>query len=380
MKKLIGFVFAILLLIIGILGIYHFYKLENARNLLNSTIDVYRKGRREEAITALNKIAGDYNYPVVKGYVYLLLGDIYYDAENIKKSIEYYNQITKDLGMKEIKKVYYQAHVRIAGIYLKLLKSKKIEDKNELILKKIYELESLIKENEKPLRSHPVNLKNILYYFESIAFKPEIYIPDIDESIDQLKTELGYLYFYAGNTKKAEDYFKEVDNTYAKLGLARIYLLTGRRERALELLYDIKEFVPDKAPIELYYDELFRYANDLFKKAFYEEAIFYFKKISLKMPDTLYSELSLYKLANYYYDRNEYKPALKYINSLISNSIYAKDQNGFILKGIIMYKTGNYNEALQIFNNFLKRYPSSRRKSEVREWKALCERSIKYLN
>jgi len=188
------------------------------------------------------------------------------------------------------------------------------------------------------------------------------------------------LYFYAGNTKKAEDYFKEVDNTYAKLGLARIYLLTGRRERALELLYDIKEFVPDKAPIELYYDELFRYANDLFKKAFYEEAIFYFKKISLKMPDTLYSELSLYKLANYYYDRNEYKPALKYINSLISNSIYAKDQNGFILKGIIMYKTGNYNEALQIFNNFLKRYPSSRRKSEVRDWKALCERSIKYLN
>jgi len=380
MKKLIGFVFAIFLLIIGILGIYHFYKLENVRNLFNSAIDVYRKGKREEAITALNKIGGDYNYPVVKGYVYLLLGDIYYDAENIKKSIEYYNQITKDLGMKEIKKVYYQAHVRMAGIYLKLLKSKKIEDKDELILKKIYELKSLIKENEKPLRSHPVNLKNILYYFESIAFKPEIYIPDIDESIDQLKTELGYLYFYAGNTKKAEDYFKEVDNTYAKLGLARIYLLTGRRERALELLYDIKEFVPDKALIELYYDELFRYANDLFKKAFYEEAIFYFKKISLKMPDTLYSEFSLYKLANYYYDRNEYKLALKYISSLISNSIYAKDQDGFILKGIIMYKTRNYNEALQIFNNFLKRYPSSMRKSEVREWKALCERSIKYLN
>lgn len=380
MKKLIGFVFALLLLGVGFMGIYHFYNLEKAKTIFDEAIKNYRNEKIKEALKGLETLIENYNYPVVDGHALLVEGDIYYSTGNIKKAIECYDRVITDKKLMKIKRVYYQANIRIARIYRIFLKNKKIDRNSNLLKKEILELERLLREDVEPSGYNQLTLKGILSRLESIAFKPEFELPDVNESIDQLKTELGYLHFYSGNLKAADDYFKNSKNPYAKLGLARVYLAKGKREEALKLLYDIKDFDPTGKPGELYYDELFRYANELYKKSFYEEAIFYFKKISSKVPDSVYSELSLYTLAKYYYDRKDYKRALGYISTLLSNSTNFKDQDGLILKGIIMYKTKNFRTALNTFSNILKKYPSSPRKYEVKEWKELCERAIKYLN
>jgi len=64
----------------------------------------------------------------------------------------------------------------------------------------------------------------------------------------------------------------------------------------------------------------------------------------------------------------------------LSNGVAVSDEDALMLKGYIFYDRREFIRALKIFNEFIKRYPRSEKLSSAREWTAMCERSIKYLD
>jgi tetratricopeptide (TPR) repeat protein len=112
----------------------------------------------------------------------------------------------------------------------------------------------------------------------------------------------------------------------------------------------------------------------------YNESIDIYLKIISLSHDSKYAEFSSYKLATYYYALGDYKNAHRYVDVTLTNKIILKDEDSYLLKGYIYYDVREYYRALKIFDDFPKRFPQSQMTQSAKEWKAMCERSIKYLS
>jgi outer membrane protein assembly factor BamD (BamD/ComL family) len=67
------------------------------------------------------------------------------------------------------------------------------------------------------------------------------------------------------------------------------------------------------------------------------------------------------------------------IDKLLANGVSLKDPDALMMKGFIYYDKREFVRALKVFKEFIKRYPQSEMVPQAREWKAMTERSIKYI-
>ncbi len=204
-------------------------------------------------------------------------------------------------------------------------------------------------------------------------------IIDNDTIIDELNTELGFLYLKAQKYEMAEETFTGLDSNVAQFGLARVYIDTGNYKRGMDILENLLAHNTTGKLSAYYLYNLYEYAEILFEKKLFNESIALYKNLLLHAPNSIYAELASYKLATYYYGKGNYKDALQFIDKTMSNQRSEKDEDAYLLKGFIYYDDRDFVRALKVFNNFPKRFPESTKLNTARDWEEMCERSIKYL-
>ncbi len=228
--------------------------------------------------------------------------------------------------------------------------------------------------------SSPRDLRSVLISFFSFNFDLAVRVPEPFVLLDEVESELGFLYLRTGRYDEAEEVFSKVDTPVGMFGLSKVYLNSGQQDKGIILLEKLMEF-DTTGKVRVYYvQEAFKYAVNLYKEEKYKEAQRIFNKIQKEFKNTLYSELSLYYLARYYYEANKFDDALKSIDKILSNAVDTKNEDAQLIKGYIYFDRQDFIQALKIFNDFLKRYPDSNSTRTAKEWKAMCERSIKYLS
>jgi len=81
----------------------------------------------------------------------------------------------------------------------------------------------------------------------------------------------------------------------------------------------------------------------------------------------------------YYYRTKRYDRSLAYVEKILGNGAPFKDEEALLLKGFVYYDKRDFLRALKTFDAFIRQYPGGGQVQKAREWKAMSERSIKYL-
>jgi len=384
MKKAILILLALLLIGGGVYGTNYFMKLETAEKLIDQAILDFREKKYEMASNNLKTVISKFDLGIVLAPVYYLLGQVYTEGNLYQQAFKSYTEILGDQRLENQKLWKYQALIAIS----RLFRRKQVETSPEKILALKKYMHELIEGKEKKssiavTHSTGQTYEKVVSFLQKICsfnFQPDLEIPSEEYLIETLKVELGYLYLQNRDYQSAREMFFFIDNQSAKLGLARVYLETGEKDKALFILEELKDYDKSGKIEALYAREAFIYAEELYKAKKYSQAEEIFNKVIKTVPDSELVELALYYMARYNYEQKAYSAALKYIEQIMSNVSSLKDEEAQLLKGYINYHRGDYQAALNSFNQFIRMFPHSRKIKIAYQWKSLCERAIKYLN
>ncbi len=381
MKK--GFLILLILIFIfvGIYGTSYFLKLKRAEQKLNDALLLISEGNHKSAIEKLKEIIASSEYPIVKAAATYILGDAYERNQEYTKSIETHQSLISDPRLTEKGKWHVQSVLSLSRMYRQGVSSV-TPQKTELLHNYLESLIDTVKEEkvrEQSGQSLEEELKDIVDYLLKQSFSLSIQDLSYDELLVSLQTELGLLLLQEKEYERAESILSRLDAPLARFGLARLYLETGQERKGISLLEDLLQY-DNTGKIKSYYiTAVFYYAENLYSNKDYLEAVPLFMKIIEREKDTEYSESSLYYVAMYHYRSKTYTDSIKYIDRILSNAVLTKDEEAHLLKGYIYYDRRDFIQALKVFHNFLSKYPYSERAKTAYEWKAMCERSLKYL-
>jgi len=384
MKKAILVFLALLLIGGGLYGTNYFLKLNTAETMINQSIHDLEEGKYDNAESKLKQIISQFNSELILAPAYYLLGQVYTEQGLYSQALNMYNEIITNRIFVNQKLWKYQALISISRLY----RRKMIETSEQMISDfKEYIVELLEEREEKSNKTLSIGQGNfyekIYSFFQAIlsfTFRPNLNIPSEEILLQTLKTELGYMYLENHEYQAARKMFLLVDNQLARLGLARIYLETGEKDKGLLILEELKDYDSSGKIKALYVKEAFFYAENLYRSKKYTQAEEIFKKVFETVPNSDLADQALYYIALYHYDQKDYVSALKYIDHIMLNSSGLRNEDAQLLKGYINYHTRDFKSALRAFNQFINMFPYSRNIKKAYEWKMLCERAIKYLN
>lgn len=382
MKKGFLLFFTLLLIFSGVYGAYYFQKLKKAETSINNSIIYIHEGKYDEALDKLKDIIAQYEFGIVRAPALYLLADTYEKTGQYDSAIATHRALITNEKFARSGNWYIQSLISISKLYRKGII--KISNQQIEIIENYLELiRERIKKKLESENTDPESLaEDIMIVVRSfLSFNYNIAIKEIsqEELFIELETELGFLYLMTGKYDDAKEIFLKMNTPVSKFGLARSYLESGEEKKGIFLLEKLIKYDTTGKVQAYYLKETFKYAEHLYKMKRYDEAMVVFNSIKSEFENTRYSELSLNYLAKYYYNKNN-AIAVKYIDKIISNSVHIKDEEALLLKGYIYYDKRNFLKALKVFNDFIKRFPKSDKISTAREWKAMCERSIKYLD
>lgn len=383
MKK--GFFIIVILIFIfaSIYGVYYYQQLQKAENALNESIINLRENNYEDALVILKNVLLHYDFAIVKAPALYLLADTYEHLGEYGRAIEYHKTLIANKKLYRAGYWYVQSLVSISRLYRKgIIKASRQQNITLIRYSRLVRarLKNQIAWGNLDPESSPRDLRSVLISFFSFNFDLAVRVPEPFVLLDEVESELGFLYLRTGRYDEAEEVFSKVDTPVGMFGLSKVYLNSGQQDKGIILLEKLMEF-DTTGKVRVYYvQEAFKYAVNLYKEEKYKEAQRIFNKIQKEFKNTLYSELSLYYLARYYYEANKFDDALKSIDKILSNAVDTKNEDAQLIKGYIYFDRQDFIQALKIFNDFLKRYPDSNSTRTAKEWKAMCERSIKYLS
>ena len=381
MKKGLLILLILIFIFVGIYGTSYFLKLQRAEQELNDALLLISEGKYKNAIEQLKDIIASYEYPIVKAPATYILGDAYEMDGEFKKAIETHQSLIADPRLSEKGKWHIQSVLSLSRMYRQGVSST-TPQRTELLKNYLESLIDTIKEKkmrEGNGKSVEEELKDLFDYLLKRSFSLSIQDLSYDELLLSVQTELGLLLLQEKEYEKAESILTRLDVPLARFGLARLYLETGQERKGILLLEDVLQY-DNTGKIKNYYvTAVFHYAENLYSRKEYSEAISLFMKIIEYEKNSEYSESSLYYVARYYYRVKKYTESLNYINRTLANAVPTKDEEAYLLKGYIYYDRRDFLNALKVFHDFLRKYPYSERAKTAYEWKAMCERSLKYL-
>jgi outer membrane protein assembly factor BamD (BamD/ComL family) len=383
MKKGFLLFFTLIFIFLSIYGVYYYQQIQKAENAINESIIHIREKDYDEAQVILKKVLLQYDYAIVKAPALYLLADTSEKLGNYERAVEYHKDLIADEKLYRGGLWYVQSVISISRLYRKgIIEASKQQNLTLIRYSELVRvrLKNQISWKDLDAENPPRDLRTVIISFFSFNFDLAIRKPDPVELLDELEGELGFLYLRAGMYEEAEEVFRDVNTPVGMYGLAKVYLSSGQEEKGIMLLEKLMEFDTTGKVREYYLKEAFRYAVHLYEKNMYDGAQRIFENIQKEFRNTDYSELSLYYLTRIYYDTRKYDKALKSINEILTNSLDLKNEEVQLIKGYIYFDRQDFVQALKIFNDFIKRYPSSESIRTAEEWKAMCERSIKYLS
>jgi tetratricopeptide (TPR) repeat protein len=381
LKKGLLLILILIFIFVGIYGISYFLKLQRAEQKVNEAIVHIAENDYRKAIDQLKNVISTYEYPVVKAPAMFLLGEAFERNGDFENAIETHQNLIADSSLVQTGNWYVQSVISLSRLYRQGV-STITSQKTELLEKYLSSTIETIKEKRRiQERGESVEdeLRKLLHALKILNFTLMVEDISYEELLVDLNTELGLLNIQKKEYKKAEDILLKLETPLARFGLARLYLETGEEMKGIKLLEQLLQY-DNTGKIKSYYiTSVFHYAENLYNSKKYTEAIPLFKTVASLDKNSELSELSLFYVAKYYYTEKKYTTSLSYIDSILSNSVLTKDEEALLLKGYIYYDRQEFLLALKVFHNFLKTYPYSERSKTAYEWKALCERTLKYL-
>jgi len=379
-KKALFIFLAAVMVFGGVYGVYHLSRLHRAETEMNGAILNINEGELSEAIDTIKEVLSEYRYRVVRAPALYLLADSYGRTWMYGSSEKTYNIILSDPSLKEIDNWWIGSIVSLSKLYRKGHLKASFSQKETLVRS----IDGVIDEMQDADRTgEQISLTRAMERFFLLVltfnFEINVEVPSDETVLRGLKTELGYLLIETGDYGRAEEVLKNVDTPVSRLGLVKLYLKKGEYEKGIELLKGLLAYDKTGYIKKYYIKQLFDYAEELYSKRIYHDALELYAEIEREAPDTTYSELALYRLAKYYYNNRDDVKSFQAIEKMLSNSIPLKDEEALILKGYIYYDRREFVKALKVFKEFIKSYPKSEELGTAREWKAMTERSIKYI-
>jgi len=379
-KKALFIFLAVVLVFGGVYGVYHLSRLHRAETEMNGAILNINEGEISEAIDTIKEVISEYRYRVVRAPALYLLADSYGRTGMYRPAEKAYNIILSDTSLKEIDNWWTGSIVSLAKLYRKGHLKASFSQK-ETLVRSIDGVIDEMQDTDRPEKQ--INLTRAMERFFLLVwtfnFEINVEVPSDEAVLRGLKTELGYMLIETGDYGRAEEVLKNVDTPVSRLGLVKLYLKKGEYEKGIELLKGLLAYDKTGYIKKYYIKQLFDYAEELYSKRIYHDALEIYAEIEREAPDTTYSELALYRLAKYYYNNRDDAKSFQAIEKMLSNSIPLKDEEALLLKGYIYYDRRQFMKALKVFKEFIKSYPKSEMLQTAREWKAMTERSIKYL-
>ncbi len=261
-------------------------------------------------------------------YSLLFLGSTQEDVNLIERSKKYFLSLYKTV---------HEKHRVFPKIILGLARSSRIlEDYPD-------ELDMLLKEN---------------LILASSKIKKHLYL------------ELGYFYFKEEQVDKALAYFKKSNLPIANEKF--YHLLLEKPDSSLYLLTLLnKNMIPEKIKRKLKLQiqkKVIRSAKRCFKEEKKEEAYFLLKKLLIDYPYDPIIEEAFFHLAELYNEDLQYKKALYYYDKVLSNEYFDLDAVSLFKKGLIYYRSNNYNQALKNFNIIREDFVSTKYYEAAKDW------------
>ena len=380
MKKAFFIFLAIIMIGGGVYGVYQFSGLHRAETEINRAILNINEEKYAEAVEILKEVLSNYEYRIVRAPALNLLAQTYEHTGAYRSAENIYNSIISDPSLKDIDNWWASSVISLTKLYRKGKLRTSVSQKEQLVRS----IDGFIEDIEQKDRFEDQQdfLQAVKRFFTAMLtfnFQIDVEIPSDATVIRGLKIELGYLLLEIGEYGRAEEVLSSVDSPVSKLGLAKLYLEMGEHQKGIEILKGLLTYDYTGNIKKYYIKELFDYAEALYSKGLYHEALMLYEEVDRIAPDTVYSELSLYRLSKHYFDSHENSKSFRTIEKLLNNSITLKDQEALLIKGYMYYDRREFVKALKVFNEFLKLYPKSKLYGTAREWKAMTERSIKYV-
>jgi TolA-binding protein len=382
MGKALIVLFTIILITGGVFGTYYFMSLNKAESEINEAIIEIKEGNYEIANSILKEVLSQYHHSVIETPAAFLLGESYRRSGKYATAFEIYIAILTNNSIPSKDIWYIHSALAVSKLYRQGLislskgRTEIIEDYLQVILVKLGEENWIGYTDIDTLRNR---MRRLLY--STLSFQYNYFVKDLSRRAlrADIETELGFLYLFSKKYKQAEEMFLKSSSPLSKFGLARVYLETGVKMKGIVLLEELIRNDTSGRILKYYLQEAFDFAEKLYEEKNYAEAVALFKSIFEKNSKTLYSELTGYYLAVYFYNNDNYSISLGYLNDILNNSLPQKDEESHLLKGFIFYDKRDFIGALKIFRDFIKTYPDSTNVHTAKEWEAMCERSIKYL-
>jgi tetratricopeptide (TPR) repeat protein len=377
MKKFLLIIFAILLIVFGIRGFYYFSRLSHAKTELGQAMLLINGQRYNNAVDALKDVIATYPYPIVKAPALYLLADIYEKQGRYQAAFEAHRMLITHEHIPATNDWLILSIIALSKLYRNdLLSASTAFDDG--VQRYIDTIQATMALKEDQITMSPL-FKWDTRPFISLQDNLVSLKMDKNEVLKYLKTELAFLYIKAKRYEDAAAIFEGLDTNAARFGMAQIYFEMGNYGRGIDTLKELKVHDTTGKISVIILDWMYSYAEILYANQCPGEAVELYKKIISLDPESRYAEFSGYKLANHFYASGETRNALLYIETTLSNNLTLKDEDTFLLKGYIYYDARDYYRALKVFDAFTKKYPQSNQVKTAEEWKAMAERSIKYL-
>jgi tetratricopeptide (TPR) repeat protein len=413
MGKFFLIIFSLLLIFGGIYGLFYLLSLRDAEIELNNAINTIYTGNFKEAEETLTRVTAQYETTVIKAPALYLLAELYEKKGEWTAAAETYKSILLDTEIPTDSIWHLRALLSASKLFRQSLagtsrhRVELFEDYIEMVKKRIEEMDG---------RGGFSTLSaQINHFIQSLLIPTGSRLAELfnNKSIRQdLETELAFLYLETGRFTDAEKLFLSLKTKTSAFGLAQLYLKTDREEKGVEILEELLKYDTTGRIYLLYFEEAYNLAKRLEEAGEFQKAIEVYQKIINNSREfqsgplyrkasmqtggegsstegaenpalraaLFYEELGAFQLASYYYKRGNLQKALSFLEQVLKNRDTSKDEEALLISGYIYYDSRDFYRALKIFNDFIKRYPRSPYFRNARDWKAMAERAIRYLN
>jgi tetratricopeptide (TPR) repeat protein len=371
--------FTFILIGVGVYGAYYFYRLQRAEALVDQAIVEIQDGKYEEARKTLTNTVAQYDYGVVAAPSLYLMAETYIKEEKYQNAIQTYKTLLSDRRIDLIDRWSVQSIVALSRLHRR--GHHPLSDMQIGVLQETLERIAGRLEYRETAESSELQ-REIDFLGERIrdlSFSPLIREVTRDDLRRETSTELGFLYLSVKEYYRAEEVFSSLGSPVGKLGLAKVYIEKGEQSKGIKLLEELLDYDRTGNIRAYYLKEATEYGESLFREKRFDEAVKVFEIVGRQADSLPYADLSLYYIAMYCYSTKRYDRSLMYIDKILGNGVPFKDEEALLLKGFVYYDTRDFLRALKTFDGFIKKYPKSIQVHKALEWKAMSERSIKYL-
>jgi tetratricopeptide (TPR) repeat protein len=371
--------FTFVLIGVGVYGAYYFSRLQKAEALADQAVVEIQDGKYEEARKTLTNTIAQYDYGVVAAPALYLMAESYIKEEKYQNAVQAFKALLSDRRIDLIDRWSVQSIVALSRLHRRG-HNPLSENQIGILEESLERIADRLEYRETADRSElQKEIDALGERIRALSFSPLIKEATTHDLRLETCTELGFLYFSEKKYDRAEEIFSSLDTPVGKLGLAQVHIEKGEEVKGIKLLEELLDYDRTGNIRAYYLREATEYGESLFREKRFVEALKVFEIVGRQADSLPYADLSLYYIAMYYYRAKRYERSLAYIEKILGNGAPFRDEEAFLLKGFVYYDSRNYLQALKTFDAFIKQYPSSVQVYKAREWKAMSERSIKYL-